>query len=297
MAKPPEAMPNDWQAITLPATDTRVQEITHAVEVPMLPRKRAPAEDLVGIKVEEDDGVFRKPLATASHAAKRPRARNVGQTNLPRPGLPLTPLSNKPHLRTGASSRIAVSGPFQANTSLLTPPWKQASGTGIWTYSWDTDSTYKHNSEMLCMADSPSIILQSVESDDLQPDEDAISISSELTRQIQSNTSIQSSESNQVAEHLNQSTQKKTHIESPAPEGGDSDDDALQDWRREQIMLNAVLKARDEFSLLPSSWKVHFSGGPSTDRMFYRKVKEKSFRPRIYARCEKYEVTGTYSLS
>ena len=301
MVTPPVAIRNKRQAAELPVTDTRLQGTTHAVEIPrspVSPRKRAPSADLVDIKVEEDDGVFVKPLAPAYHAAKRPKAGHVSQTDSSRPELPLTPLSNKhPLLETSASPHIAASVSFQTNTLPWTPPsLNQTSGTGKSDYSHDHDSAYTSNSQILEGEGPPQIVLQSVESDDLQPDENAMFISSEWMQPIRSNTSMQSSEANQAEEHLTQSANKGTRNKSPAPEESDSGDDPSHGWRREQIMLNAVLKARDEFSILPSSWKVHFSGGPSTDRMFYRRVKERSFRPRIYAHCEKYEITGTHSL-
>lgn len=76
------------------------------------------------------------------------------------------------------------------------------------------------------------------------------------------------------------------------PEVSDSEYDALAYWRREQIVLNAVLKGRDEFSLLPSAWRIHFLGAPVSDCMFYRQTKGMAARPRIYAHEDKYEVRG-----
>lgn len=302
METPPEATPNNRQATQPPAADTRVQRVTHAVELAKTPassRKRAPSEALVDIKVEEDDDVFRKPFAPASHPAKRPKAGHLGQTDFSRPDLPLTPFGNRSQLQNSTSPRIAVGGPLQTNASPLTPLFsRQAYRAGTFSSNIYHDSTCDSNSEMSEGENSPQIVLQSVESDDIQLDEDDISTSSELMRQIQFNTSTQQHfGGNPVEEQFTQSAKKNAHTKSPAPEESDSDDDASENWRREQIMLNAVLKARDEFSLLPSSWKVHFSGGPSTDRMFYRRVKARSFRPRIYAHCEKYEITGTYMPS
>ncbi|KAK7928035.1 hypothetical protein PG985_005033 [Apiospora marii] len=79
-------------------------------------------------------------------------------------------------------------------------------------------------------------------------------------------------------------------------EGSDSEYDALAHWRREQIVLNAVLKGRDEFSLLPSTWKIHFLGAPVSDCMFYHQTKGMAARPRIYAHEDKYEVRGAHHL-
>ncbi|KAK8079785.1 hypothetical protein PG997_007603 [Apiospora hydei] len=80
------------------------------------------------------------------------------------------------------------------------------------------------------------------------------------------------------------------------PEVSDSDYDALDHWRREQIVLNAVLKGRDEFSLLPSTWRVHFLGAPVSDCMFYHQTKGMAARPRIYAHEDRYEVRGARHL-
>ncbi|KAK6853426.1 hypothetical protein PG995_010238 [Apiospora arundinis] len=79
-------------------------------------------------------------------------------------------------------------------------------------------------------------------------------------------------------------------------EANDSDYDALDHWRREQIVLNAVLKGRDEFSLLPSTWRVHFLGAPVSDYMFYRQTKGMAARPRIYAHEDRFEVRGARHL-
>lgn len=75
-------------------------------------------------------------------------------------------------------------------------------------------------------------------------------------------------------------------------EVADGDYDALDHWRREQIVLNAVLKGRDEFSLLPSTWRIHFHGAPVSGCMFYRQTKGMAARPRIYSHEDRYEVRG-----
>ncbi|KAK8051236.1 hypothetical protein PG993_002621 [Apiospora rasikravindrae] len=80
------------------------------------------------------------------------------------------------------------------------------------------------------------------------------------------------------------------------PEVSDSEFDALDHWRREQIVLNAVLKGRDEFSLLPSTWRVHFLGAPVSACMFYHQTKGMAARPRIYSHEDRYEVRGARHL-
>ncbi|KAI0206454.1 hypothetical protein F4808DRAFT_407336 [Astrocystis sublimbata] len=67
-------------------------------------------------------------------------------------------------------------------------------------------------------------------------------------------------------------------------------------WRLEQIYINMVLNARNEFSLMPSTWKMHFRGIPLPDSLFYDKQKATSIRPRIYARTNKLEYRGALSL-
>ncbi|KAK8106202.1 uncharacterized protein PG998_003331 [Apiospora kogelbergensis] len=79
-------------------------------------------------------------------------------------------------------------------------------------------------------------------------------------------------------------------------EVADGDYDALDHWRREQIVLNAVLKGRDEFSLLPSTWRIHFHGAPVSGCMFYRQTKGMAARPRIYSHEDRYEVRGAHHL-
>ncbi|KAI1435675.1 hypothetical protein GGR50DRAFT_655338 [Xylaria sp. CBS 124048] len=76
----------------------------------------------------------------------------------------------------------------------------------------------------------------------------------------------------------------------------DSDLDMDHTWRLEQIYLNAILNARNEFTLMPSTWKMHFRGIPLPDSLFYIKTKEKSIRPRIYARTDRLEYRGALAL-
>ncbi|KAI0430401.1 hypothetical protein F5Y09DRAFT_307718 [Xylaria sp. FL1042] len=67
-------------------------------------------------------------------------------------------------------------------------------------------------------------------------------------------------------------------------------------WRVEQIYLNTILNARQEFTLMPSTWRMHFRGIPLPDSLFYFKTKLKSDRPRIYARSDKLEYRGALAL-
>ncbi|KAI8633437.1 hypothetical protein F5Y19DRAFT_301074 [Xylariaceae sp. FL1651] len=92
----------------------------------------------------------------------------------------------------------------------------------------------------------------------------------------------------------------------PAHQQNDSDDSMEVDansetdsdtaWRPEQLYLNTILNARNQFTLMPSTWRMHFRGIPLPDSLFYFKTKSKSVRPRIYARTDKYEYRGAVAL-
>ncbi|KAI5919466.1 hypothetical protein F4810DRAFT_686935 [Camillea tinctor] len=69
-----------------------------------------------------------------------------------------------------------------------------------------------------------------------------------------------------------------------------------QGWRREQVYLNQILNARNEFTLMPSTWRMHFRGIPLPDGLFYNKTKSQSSRPRIYARSDRFEYRGAMAL-
>ncbi|KAI1802831.1 hypothetical protein F4811DRAFT_562946 [Daldinia bambusicola] len=72
--------------------------------------------------------------------------------------------------------------------------------------------------------------------------------------------------------------------------------DTKDGWRYEQVFLNQVLKARDEYTLMPTTWRMHFRGIPLPDGLFYIKTHAVSARPRIYARTDKLEYQGATAL-
>ncbi|KAK5628496.1 hypothetical protein RRF57_004211 [Xylaria bambusicola] len=74
--------------------------------------------------------------------------------------------------------------------------------------------------------------------------------------------------------------------------GSDEEPDPDTAWRAEQISLNTILNARNEFTLMPLTWKMHFRGIPLPDSLFYIRMKSKSIRPRIYARTDRLEYRG-----
>jgi len=84
----------------------------------------------------------------------------------------------------------------------------------------------------------------------------------------------------------------ETDAESDADSGAESESENDSPWRQEQIFLNTILNARNEFTLMPSTWRMHFRGIPLPDSLFYIKTKTKSIRPRIYARTDKLEYRG-----
>ncbi|KXJ92362.1 hypothetical protein Micbo1qcDRAFT_204354 [Microdochium bolleyi] len=73
---------------------------------------------------------------------------------------------------------------------------------------------------------------------------------------------------------------------------GEDDEPEFTDWREEQLALNIVLRARHEFTLLPSTWKYNLRGIPIPDSLFYTQTKSKSMRPRIYAMQNRFEYQG-----
>lgn len=90
---------------------------------------------------------------------------------------------------------------------------------------------------------------------------------------------------------------RQTHFEGNIDnieDGTDSESDPDTAWRREQIYLNTILNARNKFTLMPSTWRMHFRGIPLPDSLFYIKTKSKSIRPRIYARTDRLEYRGTW---
>ncbi|KAI0111323.1 hypothetical protein F4814DRAFT_422106 [Daldinia grandis] len=74
------------------------------------------------------------------------------------------------------------------------------------------------------------------------------------------------------------------------------DHDPKEGWRYEQVFLNQILKARDEYTLMPTTWRMHFRGVPLPEGLFYIKTHAVSTRPRIYARTDKLEYQGATAL-
>ena len=63
-------------------------------------------------------------------------------------------------------------------------------------------------------------------------------------------------------------------------------------WHEDQIALNVILNARNEYTLMPSTWKFSFKGIPLPEGLFYRKTKDIATRPRIYPHNERAEYRG-----
>lgn len=85
---------------------------------------------------------------------------------------------------------------------------------------------------------------------------------------------------------------------SPTPSiSTDSGYDPAESWHVDQVALNVILNARNEYSLMPSTWQIALRGIPLPEGLFYAKKKDTSTRPRIYAHTEKLEFQGVLALS
>ncbi|KAI0860683.1 hypothetical protein F4860DRAFT_478300 [Xylaria cubensis] len=100
-----------------------------------------------------------------------------------------------------------------------------------------------------------------------------------------------------------QQTDSEDSVTSRQPNPKDIEDDDTDSapeedtaWRLEQIYINVVLNARNDFPLMPSTWKMHFRGIPLPDGLFYHEEKSKSLRPRIYAHTDRLEYRGGLAL-
>ncbi|KAI0152481.1 hypothetical protein F4776DRAFT_670131 [Hypoxylon sp. NC0597] len=76
----------------------------------------------------------------------------------------------------------------------------------------------------------------------------------------------------------------------------DTNADEEKVWRYEQIFINQILKGRNEYTLMPTTWKMHFRGIPLPEGLFYTKTRAVSTRPRIYGRTQSLEYRGAIAL-
>ncbi|KAK7754092.1 hypothetical protein SLS62_003938 [Diatrype stigma] len=84
---------------------------------------------------------------------------------------------------------------------------------------------------------------------------------------------------------------------SPTPSvSTDEEYDPAEFWHEDQVALNVILNARNEYSLMPSTWQIGLKGIPLPEGLFYVKTKNTSTRPRIYAHNEKLEFQGVQAL-
>ena len=82
---------------------------------------------------------------------------------------------------------------------------------------------------------------------------------------------------------------------TPSPTSSQSTDEshAVEGyWHEDQIALNVILNARNEYTLMPSTWRYSLRGIPFPEGLFYRKTKDIAVRPRIYHHDEKFEYRG-----
>ncbi|KAI1142420.1 hypothetical protein F5Y05DRAFT_370908 [Hypoxylon sp. FL0543] len=84
--------------------------------------------------------------------------------------------------------------------------------------------------------------------------------------------------------------------ESSTTQETNLDYDPDEGWRYEQVFLNQILKGRDEYTLMPTTWKMHFRGIPFPEGLFYVQTQAVSVRPRIYARTDRLEYRGAIAL-
>ncbi|KAH7031081.1 uncharacterized protein B0I36DRAFT_349210 [Microdochium trichocladiopsis] len=106
----------------------------------------------------------------------------------------------------------------------------------------------------------------------------------------QEDVAVASIESVDGVAATDQQDQDEAMSESWIP--GEQEEPEFTDWREEQLALNIVLRARHEFTLLPSTWKYNLRGIPIPDTLFYTQTKSKSMRPRIYAMQNRFEYQG-----
>ncbi|KAI1657970.1 hypothetical protein F4813DRAFT_65941 [Daldinia decipiens] len=112
--------------------------------------------------------------------------------------------------------------------------------------------------------------------------------SSHLNNTVQETTETDESQSD--------TSHQSNPVESSIGEGTTRDHAPKGGWRYEQVFLNQVLKARDEYTLMPTTWRMHFRGVPLPEGLFYIKTHAVSTRPRIYARTDKLEYQGATAL-
>ncbi|KAI0840763.1 hypothetical protein F5Y06DRAFT_261694 [Hypoxylon sp. FL0890] len=82
----------------------------------------------------------------------------------------------------------------------------------------------------------------------------------------------------------------------PSSQETNVDYDPEEGWRYEQVFLNQILKGRDEYTLMPTTWRMHFRGIPFPEGLFYIRTQAVSVRPRIYARTDRLEYRGAIAL-
>ncbi|KAI0009513.1 hypothetical protein F4779DRAFT_368028 [Xylariaceae sp. FL0662B] len=100
----------------------------------------------------------------------------------------------------------------------------------------------------------------------------------------------------QLLSEQNRRDSTRSPSESSDSEETDLEYDPEDGWRIEQVFLNQILNARNEYTLMPSTWRMHFRGIPLPDGLFYIKTQSQSVRPRIYARSDRLEYRGAIAL-
>ncbi|KAI0391067.1 hypothetical protein F5Y17DRAFT_442092 [Xylariaceae sp. FL0594] len=107
---------------------------------------------------------------------------------------------------------------------------------------------------------------------------------------------VKCEEEEEEEEKVRFDSETDTELDEESDGESESGDEKVSPWRREQLYLNTILNARNEFTLMPSTWRMHFRGIPLPDSLFYVQTKTRSIRPRIYARTDKLEYRGAVAL-
>ncbi|KAL7627656.1 hypothetical protein AAE478_001849 [Parahypoxylon ruwenzoriense] len=109
---------------------------------------------------------------------------------------------------------------------------------------------------------------------------------------------LDAAERQEGAESLSSEDRTVSSIPSEPSTEPETDEDYGPDegWRIEQVFLNEILNARNEYTLMPSTWRMHFRGIPLPEGLFYVKTQAMSHRPRIYAHSDRFDFRGAMAL-
>ncbi|ORY65063.1 uncharacterized protein BCR38DRAFT_474037 [Pseudomassariella vexata] len=159
----------------------------------------------------------------------------------------------------------------------------------------------KHdNDEELSVSNDPqysdyetSVGLELSDDDDIPASTKGRSLKGTSSKSDEGSTTSEQGESTKSASSAEFAPEMEDSAES---EQGNIKPETNTNWREEQILLNGILNALDKYTLMPSTWAMHFRGIPLPPDLFYHKVNKVSSRPRVYAHTDKYEFRGALHL-